>query len=35
MPGDGSDWVKETHCVVKADWKYIFLWFYILLLLLF
>ena len=26
--GDGSDWVKETHCVVKAEWKYIFLWFY-------
>ena len=27
-PGDGSDWLKETHCVVKAEWKYIFLWFY-------
>ena len=28
-PGDGSDWVKETHCAVKAEWKFIFLWFYI------
>ena len=26
-PGDGSDWVKETHCVVKAEWKCIFIWF--------
>ena len=25
--GEGSDWVKETHCV-KAEWKFIFLWFY-------
>ena len=23
-----SDWVKETHCVVKAEWKFIFIWFY-------
>ena len=23
-----SDWVKETHCVVKAEWKCIFIWFY-------
>ena len=27
-PGDGSDWVKERHCAVKAEWKFIFLWFY-------
>ena len=27
-PGDGSDWVKETQCAVKAEWKFIFLWFY-------
>ena len=26
-PGDESDWVKETHCAVKAEWKSIFLWF--------
>ena len=23
-----SAWVKETHCVVKAEWKFIFIWFY-------
>ena len=23
-----SDWVEETHCVVKAEWKCIFIWFY-------
>ena len=28
-PSNRSDWVKETHCVVKAKWKFIFLWFYI------
>ena len=28
IPWDGSDWVKETHCAVKAEWKFIFLWFY-------
>ena len=22
-----SDWVKEIHCVVKAEWKCIFIWF--------
>ena len=26
--GEGSDWVKETHCAVKAEWKFTFLWFY-------
>ena len=26
--GEGSDWVKETHCAVKVEWKLIFLWFY-------
>ena len=26
-PGDWSDWVKETHCSVKAEWKFIFFWF--------
>ena len=25
---EGSDWVKETHCAVKAEWKFIFLRFY-------
>ena len=23
-PGDGLDWVKETHCAVKTEWKPIF-----------
>ena len=23
-----SDWVKETQCVVKAEWKIFFIWFY-------
>ena len=27
-PGDGSDWVKETHCAVKVEWKFISLWSY-------
>ena len=27
-PGDGLDWVKETHCAVKTEWKPIFFWFY-------
>ena len=26
--GEGSDWVKETHYAVKAEWKFTFLWFY-------
>ena len=34
-PEDGSDWVKETHCALKAEWKFIFLWFYEFLFLLF
>ena len=28
IPGERSNWVKETHCAVKAEWKFIFLWFY-------
>ena len=28
-PGNGSDWVKETHCAVKAEWKFIFFGFMI------
>ena len=27
-PGERSDWVEETHCAVKAEWKFIFVWFY-------
>ena len=27
-PGNGSDWVKETLCFVKEEWKFIFHWFY-------
>ena len=23
-----SDWVNEIRCAVKAEWKFIFLWFY-------
>ena len=23
-----SDWVKETHCVVETEWKFISVWFY-------
>ena len=23
-PGDGSDWVKATHCVVKTEWNFFF-----------
>ena len=26
--GEGSDWMKETHYAVKAEWKFISLWFY-------
>ena len=26
-PGDWLDWVKQTHCAVKTEWKFIFLWF--------
>ena len=25
-PGNGSDWVKETHCAVKVERKFIFFW---------
>ena len=28
IPGERSNWVRETHCAVKAEWKFIFLWFY-------
>ena len=24
-PGDGSDWVKATHCVVETEWNFFFL----------
>ena len=27
-PGDWLDWVKQTHCAVKMEWKFIFLWFH-------
>ena len=27
-PGDWLDWVKQTHCAVKTEWKFIFLWFH-------
>ena len=30
-PGGGSDCqkgVQETRCAVKAEWKYLFIWFY-------
>ena len=23
-PGDGSDWVKATHCVVETEWNFFF-----------
>ena len=28
-PGDWLDWVKQTHCAVKTEWKFIFFGFMI------